>query len=71
MLYQPRPQNRAANGFRLLLGALVGALASLFKRRRDLMYLDGMRRSELEELGLRRSENRSYHSFSDGPRGRN
>lgn len=63
MLYQPRPHLRAANAIRLLLTAAAGTLASLLTRRRDLMYLDDMRRSELEELGLRRSENGSYRSF--------
>lgn len=63
MLYQPRPHLRAANEIRLLLTAAAGTLASLLTRRRDLIYLDDMRRSELEELGLRRSENGSYRSF--------
>lgn len=67
MLYQPRPHIRAANRLRLLVTAVAGALASLFTRRRDLMYLDGMRRSELEDLGLRRSDDGSYHPFGGGP----
>lgn len=68
MLYQPpRPHIRAANGFRLLLAAAAGALASFSTRRRDLMYLDGMRPGELEDLGLRRSEDRSYRPFGDVP----
>lgn len=70
MLYHPRPHIRAANGLRLLVAAAAGALASLFRRRRDMMYLDGMRPSELEDLGLRRSDNGSYRSFGDGPMGR-
>jgi uncharacterized protein YjiS (DUF1127 family) len=65
MLYQPRPELRAPEHARLLLAAAAGALASLFKRRRDVMYLDGMRRSELEDLGLRRSHDGSYRPFGD------
>jgi uncharacterized protein YjiS (DUF1127 family) len=63
MLYQPRTDIRAPNPLRLLFVAVAGALASLFRRRCDVMYLDGMRPSELEDLGLRRSQDGGYRPF--------
>lgn len=39
---------------------IVGALMT---RRADLEYLDGKRPEELEELGLRRTEDRDYRPF--------
>ena len=65
MLYQLRTRIRAANGFRLLLAAAAGAWVSLFRRHGDSKYLDGMRRSELEELGLRRTEDGRHLPFGD------
>lgn len=67
MLYQPHRHVHVRNGLRLLLTAAASALASLARRRRDLMYLDSMRRSELEDLGLRRSYDGSYRPFGDDP----
>jgi hypothetical protein len=65
MLYQPRPNIRPAKWLLRLLVAAAGASASLFRPRRDLMYLDGMRQDELEDLRLRRAQDGSYRPFGD------
>jgi uncharacterized protein YjiS (DUF1127 family) len=65
MLYQPRPKIRHASWLRRLFLTVAGAWASLFRARGDVMYLDGMRQDELEDLGLRRAHNGSYRPFGD------
>jgi hypothetical protein len=65
MLYQPRPQPAAAKPLRQLVVTVAGVFASLFKSRSDLMYLDGMRPGELEDLGLRRADDGRYRPFGN------
>lgn len=62
MLYQPKPRTAAAIA-RNVLVAIAGAFASLGRGQSDGAYLDGMRGSELEDLGLRRGDDGSYRTF--------
>jgi hypothetical protein len=59
MLYQPA-ETKAKPFGRRFLGALGALWSILTQQRADHLYLDGMRPGELEELGLRRAEDRSY-----------
>ncbi|OEO29513.1 hypothetical protein VW23_025215 [Devosia insulae DS-56] len=63
MLYQPKPRNRAAALARHVLVAVAGVFAGLGRGHSDGAYLDGMRGSELEDLGLRRVDDGSYRTF--------
>jgi hypothetical protein len=66
MLYQPQPHaSPAMRLFQIALAILAAGLASLSKGHGDLMYLDGMRRDELEELGLRRTQDGGYRPSGD------
>jgi len=63
MLYQPKPRNAAAALARHVLVAIAGVFAGLGRGHADGAYLDGMRGSELEDLGLRRVDDGSYRTF--------
>ena len=63
MLYQPKPRNAAAALARQVLVAIAGVFAGLGRSHADGAYLDGMRGSELEDLGLRRVDDGSYRTF--------
>ncbi len=63
MLYQPKPRNAAAALARHALVAIAGVFAGLGRGHSDGAYLDGMRGSELEDLGLRRVDDGSYRTF--------
>ena len=63
MLYQTRKSSIARQLAARLLGAVVSALASLPKQFADTQYLEGLRESELEDLGLRRTPERDYRPF--------
>ncbi len=60
MLFQPAPRPRI---FRRAIAFIGGIFAGIASNRSDAAYLDGMRGSELEDLGLRRSDDGSYRSF--------
>lgn len=62
MLYQPKPRTAAALA-RHVLVAIAGVFAGLGRGQSDGAYLDGMRGSELEDLGLRRGDDGSYRTF--------
>lgn len=62
MLYQPKPRTAAAFA-RHVLFAIAGAFAGLGRSASDGAYLEGMRGSELEDLGLRRSDDGSYRTL--------
>ncbi|MBL8591481.1 MAG: hypothetical protein JNK01_02265 [Devosia sp.] len=62
MLYQPKPRTAAVIA-RNVLVAIAGAFAGLGRSASDGAYLDGMRGSELEDLGLRRGDDGSYRTF--------
>lgn len=59
MLYQT---NRRPLVVRLLAAAF-GLVAGLARSRADIAYLDGLPRSGLEDLGLRRGDDGSYRMF--------
>jgi uncharacterized protein YjiS (DUF1127 family) len=62
MLYQPittEPTNSKPIAARLL-SAMAGVFSGLLQQISDRQYLEGMRLSELEDLGLRRTESRDY-----------
>ncbi|KQV08626.1 hypothetical protein [Devosia sp. Root105] len=63
MLYQPKARNNAAALARHVLVAIAGVFGGLGRGRSDGAYLDGMRGSELEDLGLRRGDDGSYRTF--------
>ena len=63
MLYQPKPRTNAAALARHVLVAIAGVFAGLGRSHSDGAYLDGMRGSELEDLGLRRVDDGSYRTF--------
>lgn len=63
MLYQPKPRNPAAALARHVLVAIAGVFGGLGRGHADGAYLDGMRGSELEDLGLRRVDDGSYRTF--------
>ena len=68
MLYRPAspaksataPGNRLFIALRTAFSAIFSAVAAQSADRR---YLDGMRPSELEDIGLRRTDSRDYTSF--------
>lgn len=62
MLYQPKPRTAAVIA-RNVLVAIAGVFAGLGRGQSDGAYLDGMRGSELENLGLRRGDDGSYRTF--------
>ncbi len=62
MLYQPKPRTAAVIA-RNVWFAIAGVLAGLGRSSSDGAYLDGMRGRELEDLGLRRSDDGSYRTF--------
>ena len=62
MLYQPKPRTAGVIARHVLI-AIAGAFASLGRGPSDGAYLDGMRGSELEDLGLRRGDDGSYRTF--------
>jgi hypothetical protein len=62
MLYQPKPRTAAALARHVLI-AIAGAFAGLGRSASDGAFLDGMRGSELEDLGLRRGDDGSYRTF--------
>lgn len=63
MLYQPKPRTTAAMLAKNLLGAIAGMFAGIGRNHSDGAYLDGMRNSELEDLGLRRRDDGGYGMF--------
>jgi hypothetical protein len=63
MLYQTRKTSTARRLAAGLLGLLASAFAALPKRFADTEYLEGLRESELEDLGLRRTPERDYRPF--------
>ena len=65
MLYNPKPTRAfIAIAIASKLGAgIATGLAALLKGRADLVYLEGMRPEELEDLGLRRTDDGGYKSF--------
>jgi hypothetical protein len=63
MLYQLKSRTTAATLAGQVLGAIAGLFAGIARTRSDGAYLDGMRGTELEDLGLRRSEDGGYRSF--------
>lgn len=60
MLFQPVPRPRI---FTRAIALIGGVLSGLVGTRADTAYLDGMRPSELEDLGLRRSDDGVYRFF--------
>ena len=62
MLYQPKTRT-AAKFAKHLLGAITGWVAGIGRNHSDGAYLDGMRNSELEDLGLRRRDDGGYGMF--------
>lgn len=65
MLYQPRRYILHASWLRRLYLTVARAGASLLRARGDLMYLDGLRQGELEDLRLRRAHDGSYRPSGD------
>ena len=63
MLYQPKPRTTAAALAKNVLGAIAGMFAGIVRNRSDGAYLDGLRNSELEDLGLRRRDDGGYGMF--------
>ncbi len=62
MLYQPKPRT-AAKLAKHVLGVIAGLFAGIGRTHADGAYLDGMRGSELEDLGLRRRDDGGYGMF--------
>jgi hypothetical protein len=62
MLYQPKTRT-AAKFAKRVLGAIAGLFAGIGRIHLDGAYLDGMRSSELEDLGLRRNDDGGYRMF--------
>ena len=62
MLYQPKTRT-AAKFAKHVLGAITGLFAGIARNHSDGAYLDGMRNSELEDLGLRRCDDGGYRMF--------
>ena len=60
MLFQPAPRTRILKRAIALVGGIFSGLAG---RRSDAAYLDGMRPGELEDLGLRRTDDGAYRFF--------
>ena len=63
MLYQPKTRTTAATLARQVLGAIAGMFAGIARTHSDGAYLDGMRSSELEDLGIRRRDGGGYGMF--------
>ena len=62
MLYEPKTRT-AAKLAKHVLGAITGLFAGIGRTHSDGAYLDGMRASELEDLGLRRNDDGGYRMF--------
>ena len=62
MLYQPKTRT-AAKFAKHVLGAITGLFAGIGRNHSDGAYLDGMRSSELEDLGRRRRDDGGYGTF--------
>jgi len=60
MLFQPAPRTRI---FKRAIALIGGAFVRIAGTRTDAAYHDGMRPSELEDLGLRRSDDGAYRFF--------
>ncbi len=60
MLFQPAPRSHF---LKRALAFTTGILAGIVGNRADAAYLDGMRPSELEDLGLRRGDDGGYRFF--------
>lgn len=63
MLYKAKPERNVAKIIRRTLAFFAGMVAQVKLDRADQAYLDGMRPQELEELGLRRTEDSGYRFF--------
>ena len=63
MLYHPKSRTTAVRLARAVFGAIAGMFAGIARTHSDGAYLDGMRSSELEDLGLRRREHGGYGTF--------
>ncbi len=63
MLYQPKTSTAAATLAAHVLGAITCLFAGIGRTHSDGAYLDGMRNSELEDLGLRRNDDGGYRMF--------
>lgn len=61
MLFQPAPRTSFV---KRMLAFVAGTLASLLRSHADTGYLGGLRPDELEDLGLRRSEDGNYRFFN-------
>ena len=62
MLYRPKTHT-AAKFAKHVLGAITGLFAGIGRNHSDGAYLDGMRNSELEDLGIRRNDEGGYRMF--------
>jgi hypothetical protein len=60
MLYKPTTRESIAERF---LRSIIFAFAALRRQHADTRYLEGLRPSELEELGLRRTDERDFRTF--------
>jgi hypothetical protein len=63
MLYKSTTQRNAATILRGTLAFFAGIVALVKLERADQAYLDGMRPDELEDLGLRRTEDNRYRFY--------
>lgn len=63
MLYRPLETPRRPSLINRFGLAVAAALASLRRRHADTQYLDGLSPRDLEELGLRRFDDRDYPSM--------
>ena len=63
MLYQPKSRTTAATLAKHVLGAIAGLFTGMGRNQSDCAYLEGMRASELEDLGLRRRDDGGYGMF--------
>ena len=63
MLYQPKPRTSLLHVAKRVLGSVAAAFSGLATGRSDGAYLDRMRASELEDLGLRRGDDGGYRTF--------
>lgn len=63
MLYQPKPRASLIRFAQRVFGLVASGVAGIGGGRADSAYLDGMRGSELEDLGLRRSDDGRYRFF--------
>jgi hypothetical protein len=63
MLFRVTPKRHSRPLIHHAVGLIDGFVAGLLQRRADQAFLDGLRPEELEELGLRRSEDNRYRFF--------